>query len=140
LRSIFDSAHGQGSRLHSGQPQLNFWITTLSNATKLVAEWASMKRLFLTGVAALFLATGTAHASEILIALMVDDHGLRTVHQVSLKNSFCVTLVNRFVEQSKNGSPVTLTLPEPDFTGRVLEASCVMPDGSIGAQYKEPSL
>jgi hypothetical protein len=99
-----------------------------------------MKRLLLVTVAALFLATGTAHATEILIAAMVDDHGLKTLHQINLKDNFCVGLVNRFAEQSKNGLPVTLTLPEPDFTGRVLEAYCVMPNGSIGATYKEPSL
>jgi hypothetical protein len=103
-------------------------------------------KLILTGIAALFLATGAfmvlrpAQATEVLIAAMVDDHGLTSGHQVNLKDTFCVSLVNRFIEQAKNGRPVTLTLPEPDFTGRVLEAYCVMPDGSIGAKYKEPSL
>jgi len=103
-------------------------------------ELTEMKKVLLTGVAALFLATGTAHAAEILIVAMVDDHGLTSGHQISLKNTFCVTIVNRFTEQAKNWLPVTLTLPEPDFTGRVLEAYCVMPDGSIGAHYNEPSL
>jgi hypothetical protein len=97
-------------------------------------------KLLLTSIVALFLTTGAVHANEILIVAMVDNHGLKSVHKVILKDSFCVLYVNRFVEQSKNGSPVTLTLPEPDFTGRVLEAHCIMPDGSIGARYQEPSL
>src|SRR5215510_10574110 len=100
-----------------------------------------MKKLLLAGVAALsVLGASAAHATEILIAAMVDNHGLQSIHKVSLKDTFCVTLVSRFTEQSTNGLPVTLTLPEPDFTGRVLEAACIMPDGSVGAKYKEPSL
>jgi hypothetical protein len=100
----------------------------------------SVKKLLLSGIATLsVLNASAAHATEILIAVMVDNHGLKTTHQTNLKDSFCVSLVNRFAEQSKNGLPVTLTLPEPDFTGRVLEAYCVMPDASIGAKYKEPS-
>ena len=94
-----------------------------------------MKRTLLAGIAALSVLGASAHAAEILIAVMVDNHGLKTTHQTNLKDSFCVSLV-----KSKNGLPVTLTLPEPDFTGRVLEAYCVMPDASIGAKYKEPSL
>jgi len=101
-----------------------------------------MKAAIIAGCVALSMqcASSGAHAAEILIAYMADDHGLKTIHKVSLKDTFCVTLVNRFTEQSKNGLPVTLTLPEPDFTGRVLEAACIMPDGSVGAKYKEPSL
>ena len=98
------------------------------------------KTLLLAGAALWILYASTAHAAEILIAAMVDSHGITSGHQVNLKDTFCVALVNKFIEQSKTGLPVTLTLPEPDFTGRVLEAYCVMPDGSIGAKYKEPSL
>src|SRR6516162_9960814 len=88
----------------------------------------------------MFMALRPAQAAEILIAAMVDNHGLTSGHQVNLKDTVFVSLVNKFIEQAKNGLPVTLTLPEPDFTGRVLEAYCAMPDGSIGAKYKEPSL
>jgi hypothetical protein len=101
----------------------------------------TMRKMLLAGVAALsVLSASAAHAAEILIAAMIDNHGKTSGHQVTLKDTFCVILVNRFIEQAKNGQPVLLTLPEPDFTGRVLEAYCVMPDGSIGAKYKEPSL
>jgi len=31
-------------------------------------------------------------------------------------------------------------LPAPDFTGVVIEAHCVMPDGSTGAKFKAPTI
>jgi hypothetical protein len=99
-----------------------------------------MRKLFLLSVAALFLVTGTAHAAEILISLMHDESGRRSIHQVSLKDGYCVELVTRFGKQAKNGLPVTLTLPEPDFTGVVIEAYCVMPDGSTGAKFKASTI
>jgi hypothetical protein len=82
----------------------------------------------------------TAHGAELLIALMQDEAGRRTIHQASLKDGYCVELVTRFGKQAKNGLPVTLTLPEPDFTGIVVEAYCVMPDGSTGARFKAPTI
>jgi hypothetical protein len=94
----------------------------------------------LAGIAALLLATGTAHAGETLLAVMLDDAGRRSGHQVYLKDGFCVELVTRFGKQAKNGLPVTLTLPLPDFTGIVIEAYCVMQDGSIGAKFKAPTI
>jgi hypothetical protein len=99
-----------------------------------------MKKLLLASIAALFLATGTAHAAEVLITVMQDEAGRHSIHQVSLKDGYCVELVTRFNKQAKNGLPVTLTLPEPDFTGVVIEAHCVMPDGSAGAEFKAPSI
>jgi len=98
-----------------------------------------MKKLLLTTIAALLLATGTAHATEILIAAMYESETdeIRDVslHQTNLKNGVCVGLVNRFTEQAKNGLPITLTLPAPTFTGIVLAAFCIMPDGSLGARF-----
>jgi hypothetical protein len=101
---------------------------------------AVVKKALLTGVAALLLATGAAHAAEILITLMHDEAGRRSIHQVSLNDGYCVELVTRFGKQAKNGLPVTLTLPEPDFTGVVIEAYCVMPDGSTGAKFEAPTI
>jgi hypothetical protein len=35
-----------------------------------------------------------------------------------------------FREQAKNNRPIWLTLLLPDYTGMVIEAYCIMPDGS----------
>jgi len=99
-----------------------------------------VKKALLIGIAALSLLPGTAHAAEILITLMHDEAGRRSIHQVSLNDGYCVELVTRFGKQAKNGLPVTLTLPEPDFTGVVIEAYCVMPDGSTGAKFEAPTI
>jgi uncharacterized heparinase superfamily protein len=56
-------------------------------------------RALLAGIAALFLATGAVHAAEILITLMHDEAGSRSIHQVSLKDGYCVELVTRFGKQ-----------------------------------------
>jgi hypothetical protein len=42
----------------------------------------------------------------------------------------CTQLLTDFREQAKNDRPIWLTLPQPDFTGTVIEAHCVMPDGA----------
>jgi len=81
-----------------------------------------------------------ARATEVLIAVMNDDAGKTTIHQVNLKDTYCVALVNKFHEDAKNGKPITLTLPNPTFTGIVVEAHCVMPDGSIKPTFKAPTI
>ena len=69
------------------------------------------------------------------MALMKDAHGEKSIRTMNLKNTTCVSLVNKFTEQAKNGLPVMLTLPEPAFTGQVFMALCIMPSGCIGATF-----
>jgi len=99
-----------------------------------------MKKALLACIAVLFLATGTAHAAETLITVMYDEAGKNSIHKINLKDGYCVELVTKFTEQAKNGLPVTLTLPAPTFTGTVIDAYCVMPDGSIGAKFKTSTI
>jgi hypothetical protein len=81
-----------------------------------------------------------ARAAEILLAELSDDAGNVTVHQVNLKDTFCVKLLNKFKEDAKNGKPITLTIEAPPkSTGIVVEAHCVMPDGSI-KHFKAPTI
>jgi len=80
-----------------------------------------------------------ARATEVLIAVMNDEAGKTTIHQVNLKDTYCVTLINKFKEQAKNSNPISLTLPNPDFTGTVIEAYCIMPDGSR-LTFKAPTI
>jgi len=91
-----------------------------------------MKKLLLAGVAALSVlcAAPGAHATETLLAVMRANNGKLELHQANLKDGFCTQLLANFEEQAKNDQPIWLTLPAPDFTGMVIEAHCVMPDGS----------
>jgi hypothetical protein len=100
-----------------------------------------MRKLPLTSIAALLLATGAAHTAEIIVTVMQDTAGKMSIHHQALKDGACVQLVTRFGEQAKNGSPVMLTFESPpQFTGKVVEAYCVMPDGSIGAKFSTPDM
>jgi mevalonate kinase len=82
-----------------------------------------------------------ARATEILFAVMNDSAGKTSIHQVNLRDGYCVALVNKFNEQAKqNTTPITLTLPSPTFTGTVIEAYCIMPDGSTNPTFKAPTI
>jgi hypothetical protein len=81
-----------------------------------------------------------ALSAEILFAVMSDEAGKVAVHTVNLKDGYCVALVKKFIEDAKKGTtPITLTLPNPTFTGTVIEAYCVMPDGSTNPTFKAPT-
>jgi hypothetical protein len=81
-----------------------------------------------------------ARAAEILLAEISDEAGKVTVHQVNLKDGYCVSLLKKFTEDAKNGKPITLTIEAPPkSTGIVVEAHCVMPDGSI-KHFKAPTI
>jgi hypothetical protein len=88
-----------------------------------------------------FLATGAAHPAEIFVAVMQDTAGKTSIHHQSLKDGACVQLLTRFGEQAKNGLPIMLTFEEsPQFTGKVVEAHCVMPDGSVSVKFSAPDM
>src|SRR5262249_47338024 len=81
-----------------------------------------------------------ARAAEILFAELSDEAGEGTRHQVNVKDGYCVGLLKKFKEDAKNGKPITLTIEAPPkSTGVVVEAHCVMPDGSI-KHFKAPTI
>src|SRR5262249_45756810 len=86
-----------------------------------------MKKPLLTGIAALFLTTGTVHASEILLAVMLNDKNAPELHKITLIDGACTKLLCDFQEQAR---PIWLTLPGPTFTGRIVVDRGNMPDGS----------
>jgi hypothetical protein len=65
-----------------------------------------------------------------IIAVMQDKKGEKSLHRVTLIDGACIQLLTNFRKQAENNRPIWLTLPKPDFTGMVIEAHCVMPDGS----------
>jgi hypothetical protein len=92
-----------------------------------------MKKTLLSGVAALLLATGTAHAAEtkdMLMVVLKEDDGKKSIHyQMS---SDCQKFLSTFRQQKKKGIPVRLKfLAPPEVNGEVIAAYCIHPDGSI---------
>jgi hypothetical protein len=71
-----------------------------------------------------------ANAAELLIAVLQDKEGKTSLHKITLIDGACTQLLTNFREQAKNDRPISLTLPQPDFFGTVIEAHCVMRDGS----------
>ena len=91
---------------------------------------------FLTGIAALFLATGTAHADEVnkdlLMVLLKEDAvygGGTSLHYQPSQD--CQKFLNSFRQLRKKGIAVRLKFFDPEVNGEVLKAYCIHPDGSI---------
>ena len=91
-----------------------------------------MKAAIIAGCVVLSVSFGAsgAHATEILLAVMHESGKKPELHKVNLKDGACIQLLANFREQAKNNRPIWLTLPQPDYTGMVIEAYCIMPDGS----------
>jgi len=93
-----------------------------------------MKKLLLTTLAALLLATGTAHAAEVkkdlLMVVLKEDGDGTSLHQQL--TSDCQQFLNAFRQLKKNGIAGRLRfLSPPVVNGEVLKAYCIHPDGSI---------
>jgi hypothetical protein len=96
-------------------------------------EAAMMHGLFISTLLATaisLLCPMPANAAEVLLAVLQDKEGKTSLHKITLIDGACIQLLTNFREQAKNDRPIWLTLPQPDFTGMVIEAHCIMPDGS----------
>jgi hypothetical protein len=89
-----------------------------------------MKKILLAGVAALLLATGTAHAVDILIVVLEKtDNGTDGLHQTQVQD--CKQFLQTVRQKMKARQTVRLTIiAEPEVTGDVRHAVCIYPDGS----------
>jgi hypothetical protein len=103
-----------------------------------------MRKVFLVNVAALsVLWASAAHAADVLVVLMQRDGkpDKPEVHYQAVKEGNCAQLVAEFREQAKQGLSIMLTFKAPpEATGKVLEATCILPDGSIGERFKTPDV
>src|SRR5262249_4645349 len=83
--------------------------------------------------AALFLATGAAHAAEVkkdvLLVLLKEDNGGTSLHYQPSQD--CQKFLNSFRLLRKKGIAVRLKFFDPEANGEVLKAYCIHPDGSI---------
>src|SRR5262245_43432716 len=93
-----------------------------------------MKKLLLTSIAALFLATGTADAAEkdLLVVVLKEADGKTSMHHQLSPN--CMSFLATVSQQMREKQKVFLTFETPPkVTGQVLMAYCIHPDGSKSA-------
>src|SRR5262249_37266842 len=84
-----------------------------------------MKKLLLSSVATLFLATGVAHATKakpnMLMVVLKEDNGETSLHYQMSPD--CQKFLNTFRQLRKKGIPVRLKfLSPPEANGEVLKA------------------
>lgn len=97
----------------------------------------TMRKMLLAGVAALsVLCASAASAKDVLLAILQIKDGKTEAHY-QLVQGDCALIITKFREQAQRGLSITLTFEaSPKVTGKVLEAVCILPDGSIGEQFK----
>jgi hypothetical protein len=79
----------------------------------------------------LLLSGSWAGAADILIALMEDYRGERTVHTQTTSGENCDAFLAELRKVRADGKRMQLTFQDPPFSGYVVEGHCVRPDGSI---------
>jgi len=101
----------------------------------------TMKKLLLSSVAALsVLNASAASARDLLLAVIQGKDGKPQAHYQLIQGE-CALLITKFREQAQRGLPIVLTFEAPPkVTGKVLEAVCILPDGSIGERFKAPDI
>jgi hypothetical protein len=72
----------------------------------------------------------SAHAAEILIAVL-DQSGIKSLHKQTLPNGECRKVLVMLRKHIGEDKLPTLTLQDPEVTGTVHPAHCVLPDGKI---------
>lgn len=79
----------------------------------------------------LLLLSSSANAADILIAEMEDFRGGKTVHTQTMSGENCDAFLSKLQELKAKKTRMQLTFEDPPFSGYVVEAHCVRPDGSI---------
>ena len=75
-------------------------------------------------------------AADVLVAVMEDRRGERSVHYQTAPGNNCDKALAAFRELSAEKRRMQLTFTDPPFSGYVLELHCIRPDGSI---YPRPT-
>jgi hypothetical protein len=91
-------------------------------------ESTPMRRLLLAGLMAALVSPAYA-ATDLMAALMETDNGKQELH--TIPTSACMETLALVKKQHAMGQKFKLMLHDPDFTGYVLEVSCIKPDGSV---------
>ena len=88
--------------------------------------------LFLLLVVLASVARSSAHAApvEVLIAVL-DQSGVKSLHKQTMPDGECRKLLMMLRENIRRDKLPTLTLQNPEVTGEVISAHCVLPNGKI---------
>jgi|RhiMetdeSRZDD1v2_1073273.scaffolds.fasta_scaffold834660_3 hypothetical protein len=92
-----------------------------------------MARFLVTAIAVLLAASTSIGAEQKDVLLVVlDVNGEQTMQFQPSPHGSCSKFLASFRESTKRGVPVSLTLEgPPKVTGRVVEVSCIRPNGSV---------
>jgi hypothetical protein len=87
-----------------------------------------MKKLLLSGIAALFLATGTAHSTDedIMLLFIAGDDGWGHVTYGHSPAMSCSSVLDAFRKGKEDNKPTRLNLGK--VSGRVVEMFCLPPN------------
>jgi hypothetical protein len=93
----------------------------------------SVISIVIVGVAGvLSFSSARAEQRDVLFVVLEDDNGQKSAHYQQSPHESCSKFLAEFRKATRNHSRITLTFEAPPkVTGRVLEAYCVRPDGSI---------
>lgn len=73
--------------------------------------------------------TGTER--DVLLAVMKDKNGNKSLHKQLVKSQDCRKLLEEFAKSKRKSEPFTLRFGDPDFVGHALDLYCIRPDGKI---------
>jgi len=85
-----------------------------------------MKNLLALILMATLTSAARADQTDLMMVVIENDNGHRTVHEQAVSHNTCSVLLEELRK-----APVVLTLRNPYAKGRVIEAHCVLPDGSM---------
>lgn len=79
----------------------------------------------------LVLLSSSANAGDLLVAVMEDFRGEKTIHKQMTSGENCDALLSKVRELKIKMARMQLTFEDPPFSGYVVEAYCIRPDGSV---------
>jgi hypothetical protein len=96
----------------------------------------TIRKLLLGTVAAVLLTISPAAAKDVMVALMDNGRGAQEVHYQLVEHESCLTVRSALKTLQKQHQKMQLTFVDPPFSGYVLEASCILPDGTVIGEKK----
>jgi hypothetical protein len=101
--------------------------------TKYFFGGGQMKKLLLATSLIIAALAPSAHAAPVEVLIVVlDQSGVKSLHKQTLPNGECRKFLVMLRENIRGGKlPVVLTLHDPEATGEVISAHCVLPDGKV---------
>ena len=101
-----------------------------------------MKKTLLAGIAALsVLGASAADAADVLVVVLLNKENSKPEMHYQAIQGNCARLLIGWRDQAQQGLSIELTFrAPPEVTGKVLEATCILPDGTIGEKFKAPDV